>query len=139
MAKSLASEPRPPSEARHLASIDGLLSQVLRYGVLVSAATIALGVALFIAQGSARAVLFAPVGAALQRSDPQTLHAVLDGVRSLQPAAVTDLGLLLLLVTPVVSVGIAVLAFARLRDWLYVAIAGFVFVMLMLGFAIGSA
>ena len=43
------------------------------------------------------------------------------------------------MVTPVASVGISILAFAARRDWLYVAISAFVFAMLMLGFAIGSA
>ena len=64
---------------------------------------------------------------------------MLDGLASAQPAAVTDLALLLLMITPVVSVAITVVAFAVRRDWLYVAIAGFVFAMLMLGFAIGTA
>ena len=85
-------------------------------------------------------MLFAPRGApASWKADPQSLHVVLNGLTSAQPAAVTDLGLLLLMITPVVSVAIAVVAFAARRDWLYVAIAGFVFAMLMLGFAIGSA
>jgi len=137
--------PAPPDPAlrgddNELAGIDALLSQVLRWGVLVSAAIIALGVALYIARGGAHAVFFAPRGApATWNTDPQSLHVVLNGLTSAQPVAVTDLGLLLLMITPVVSVGIAVVAFAARRDWLYVAIAGFVFAMLLLGFAIGSA
>lgn len=133
--------PDPPQgDDRELASVDALLSQVLRWGVLVSAAIILLGVALFVVQGGVPAILFAPRGApASWNADPQSLGVVLAGLASARPAAVTDLGLLLLMITPVVSVGIAVAAFAARRDWLYVAIAGFVFAMLMLGFAIGSA
>jgi uncharacterized membrane protein len=139
MAKPLASDLQQRDAAQDWTSIDRLISQVLRCGVLISAAIIALGVALYLAQGSARAILFAPASAALRSTDPRSVRDVFAGVGSAQPAGVTDLGLLVLLVTPVVSVGIAVLAFARMRDWLYVAIAGFVFAMLMLSFAIGSA
>lgn len=130
---------RPGAGAQDFASIEALLSQVLLRGVLASAAVILLGVALFVAQGGARAILFARAMPAEGGADPQSLRAVLDGVRSAQPAAVTDLGLLLLMVTPVASVAISILAFAARRDWLYVAISAFVFAMLMLGFAIGSA
>ena len=77
-----------------------------------------------------------PAGA---EQDPRSLRVVLDALLPPQPAAVTDAGLLLLMVTPVVSVGISAVAFAVRRDWLYVALAGFVFTMLMVGFAIGRA
>jgi len=134
--------PEPPlrEDAQELVGIDVLISQVLRWGVLASAAVIVLGVALFVARGGAHAVLFAPLGSpASWEADPHSFGVVLDELMSPQPAAVTDLGLLLLMITPVVSVAIAVVAFAVRRNWLYVAIAGFVLAMLLLGFAIGSA
>ena len=123
-----------------LSSVDALISRVLRWGILVSAAVILAGVGLFIAHGGVRAILLTraqvPAGA---EQDPRSLRVVLDALLPPQPAAVTDAGLLLLMVTPVVSVGISAVAFAVRRDWLYVALAGFVFTMLMVGFAIGRA
>ena len=123
-----------------LASVNAAIGRVLRWGVLLSAALIVAGVALFVAHGGARAVLFSPVGVpATAEHDPHSLRVVLDELLPPQPAAVTDAGLLLLMVTPVVSVALSVAAFAARRDWLYVAISGFVFAMLMVGFAIGRA
>ena len=140
MASLAPRDPPPPDRDTGLAGVDALLSQVLRWGVLASAAIILVGVILFIVRDGAHAVLLARRGVpASGTADPQSLHVVLDGLASAQPAAVTDLGLLMLMITPVVSVAITVVAFAVRRDWLYVAIAGFVFAMLMLGFAIGTA
>ena len=74
--------------------------------MLVSAAIILLGVALFVVQEGVPAILFAPRGApASWNADPQSLGVVLAGLAPARPAAVTDLGLLLLMITPVVSVG----------------------------------
>jgi len=123
-----------------LAAVDKVLSYVLRWGVVLSAAIVLLGVALFIAHGGARGVLLASqVAPAGPDTDPRSPGTVLARLVPPDPAAVTDLGLLLLLVTPVVSVAILVVAFALRRDWTYVAIAAFVFAMLMVGFAIGQA
>ncbi|HYM70528.1 MAG TPA: DUF1634 domain-containing protein [bacterium] len=123
-----------------LASVNAAIGRVLRWGVLLAAALIVAGVALFVAHGGTRAILFSPVGVpAGSERDPHSLRGVLDGLLPPQPAAVTDAGLLLLMITPVVSVAISVVAFAARRDWLYVAISGFVFAMLMVGFAIGRA
>ena len=104
------------------------------------AAVVLLGVAFFIAHSGARSVLLAsqvlPAG---PDTDPRSLWTVVARLVPPDPAAVTDLGLLLLLVTPVVSVAILVVTFALRRDWTYLAIAAFVFAMLMVGFAIGQA
>jgi len=91
-----------------LARVDALISRVLRWGVLSAAAIIALGVVLFVAQGGAHAVLFSPFRTGPSwDADPRSLRAVLDELIAPQPAAVTDLGLLLLMITPVVSVAIS--------------------------------
>lgn len=128
------------SPVRELAAIDAVIGRVLRTGVLAAAAVITAGVVLFAVHGGARAILFSPVGVpAGSEQDPHSLRVVLDELLPPQPAAVTDAGLLLLMVTPVVSVAISVAAFAARRDWLYVAIAGFVFTMLVVSFVIGRA
>lgn len=132
-----AEDAHRPAHAE-LSSVNAAIGRVLRWGVLLAAAIIIAGIALFVAHGGTRAILFSPVGVpADSERDPHSLRVVLDGLLPPQPAAVTDAGLLLLMITPVVSVAISVAAFAARRDWLYVAISGFVFAMLMVGFAIG--
>jgi uncharacterized membrane protein len=87
-----------------------------------------------------RAVLLAPtIIPPGSEADPRSLRAVLDALIPAQPAAVTDLGLLLLLVTPVLSVAVAIVIFAEARDLLYVGISALVLAILILGFLIGAA
>ena len=139
MSRTATPDGHVPSRAE-LARLNAAIGRVLRWGVLLAAVLIVAGVALFVAHGGARAILLSSVGVpAASERDPHSLRVVLDGLLPPQPAAVTDAGLLLLMITPVVSVAISVAAFAARRDWLYVALSGFVFAMLMVGFAIGRA
>lgn len=132
-------------DARHEGQSSSLalevtISTVLRWGAIISALIILLGIVLYIAQGGPRAILFAPRGVPIGvETDPASLRAVLDAVIPPQPAAVTDLGLLLLIVTPVLSVAVSAAEFARERDWMYVGFATFVLAMLMVGFALGQS
>ncbi len=117
---------------------DALISRVLRWGVMTAAAIILSGVALFVAHAGLRAVLLSPEHlSGISEQDPHALRVVLHELLPPQAAAVTDVGLLLLMATPVVSVAIAAVTFAVRRDWLYLVLAGFVFTMLMIGFAVG--
>jgi uncharacterized membrane protein len=119
---------------------EAVISTVLRWGVVASAAIILLGVALYVMQAGPQAILFAPRGIPPGADrDPASLRAVLREVSPPQPAAIADLGLLLLIVTPVLSVAVLTVAFAVERDWMYVGFAVFVLAMLMVGFALGQA
>jgi len=125
---------------RDLAAVDPVIGTMLRWGVLAAATVILLGIVLYVVEGGVRPILFAPRGVpAGVELDPHSLRVVLDHLGPREPAAVTDLGLLLLIVTPVASVAIAIVAFARERDWMYVGLATFVFAMLMLSFVLGKA
>jgi uncharacterized membrane protein len=121
-------------------NVDPVISTVLRYGVGLAAGIILLGVVLYLADAGWSAILFAPRGIPPgAETDPTSLRVVLDRLGPREPAAITDLGLLLLIVTPVITVGIALFSFVRDRDWMYVGIAGFVLAMLMIGVFVGRA
>jgi uncharacterized membrane protein len=62
-------------------------------------------------------------GAPPQPSDPTSFAGLADGLRDLRPIAIAQLGLVLLILTPVARVAIAVVGFALERDRVYVAIA----------------
>ena len=121
------------------AGVEPVLGAVLRYGVLVATVVIFYGVAMFVADGGLRAILLAPPGVpAGADADPRSLRVVLDDLITRRPAAMTDLGLLLLIAIPVLNVIAAAITFAAERDWMYVRIATFVLAMLVVGFVLGS-
>lgn len=94
------------------------ISRVLRIGVTLSAAFIVAGViGSFLAgwEGSL-------IGAAPGIVAPTAFTQLRTGLLELRPIAITQLGLLLLIATPVTRVAVSVAGFARERDALYVAI-----------------
>ena len=112
--------------------LNDAIGKILRYGVVLSTAVVALGVVL---------ILVAP-----PPGTPDTLQGTLAakfGVPTLSPAAllaglgrgsalsILQLGTLILLATPVVRVAASVLLFFRQRDMLYVGITLLVLCMLL--------
>ena len=117
-----------------------VLSAILRAGVSLSAAIILVGVALFVRQRGMDVILFGPRGIpAGAGEDPSTVRELLNAItgNAHVPTAVTDIGLLTLMVTPVVSVIVSLVSFARARDWTYVIFAAVVLGMLALGAVLG--
>ncbi|HEV2440552.1 MAG TPA: DUF1634 domain-containing protein [bacterium] len=140
-------DPKPPggpaAAPQALGEMDAtarVLGAVLRVGVLLSAAIILLGMALFVHRRGVQVILLGPRGVpAGGAEDPATVQALLDALTGNEhvPTAVTDIGLLTLMVTPVISVIVSLVSFARTRDWTYVALATFVLCMLALGVVAG--
>jgi uncharacterized membrane protein len=128
--------------------LESLIGSVLRIGVIVSSATIALGLLLLLVTGRTG---YTPIqhGAALPSlivaSDgsggqfPTDLADTLSGVAEGRPFAIISLGLLLLIATPMVRVAVTVVAFALRRDLVYLAFTAFVLTMLLVGFCLGKA
>jgi uncharacterized membrane protein len=117
-----------------------VLGAILRAGVSLSAAIILVGVALFVHRRGVDVILFGPRGVpAGAGEDPSTVRELLQAItgNAHVPAAVTDIGLLTLMVTPVLSVIVSLVAFARARDWTYVIFAVVVLGMLALGAVAG--
>lgn len=116
--------------------VEQLLGNLLRVGVLLAGAVVLLGGAIYVIHHGADrsdhtefrgepAALRHPVGivgAALAGSGP----------------GVIQLGLLLLIATPVLRVILAALAFGRQRDWLYVAVALVVLAVLLYSLCSGG-
>jgi uncharacterized membrane protein len=115
-----------------------LISLTLRIGVLASAALIILGLVIY----------------AINDGDPETVDdalgkngeiaqvrpsTIIDGLADGSPSAFIELGILVLILTPIVRVALTTWLFERQRDWIFVGLAGFVFVVLLLGlFGIGA-
>jgi len=110
-----------------------IISNLLKYGVIVSTALVLLGLAIVVARPPQA---FPSSVAALVSSNygrpTLSLTALLSGVSTGSPLFVLQLGLLVLLATPVLRVIASVVLFAAERDRTYVAITLVVFGILLL-------
>lgn len=108
-------------------SMEIVLSQVLRAGVLLAVGIISFGVVLSWLDPH-------PVQL-LTNTHPIYLH----GLTQLAPNAVVSLGLIVLVALPVTRVGLTVLLFLQERDYFFSAITAVVFLILLAGFFLGTA
>jgi uncharacterized membrane protein len=114
--------------------MNNILGIVLRSGVVLSGLVIAIGTGLFIANHSmddtssylAYNPTIVPHG-----NFPASLGAIASGILSLDPAAIIQLGFLILLATPVARVALSLFLFATEKDRLYVYITASVLMILL--------
>lgn len=124
--------------------IEMFIARLLRWGVLISFITVAIGIGLLILTGNTgyHAVRLDDLNSIVQYrmppDFPNTLGDVLNGALALRPYGIIALGLVILIAIPVLRVAVSVIAFAVERDWLYVLITSFVLLVLLLSFVIGE-
>jgi uncharacterized membrane protein len=110
--------------------IEMLLGELLRYGVLLSAAVVAIGGVVYLFRHGGEVADYRKFGDGtppdLRSPKMVTIAAAHGGGRAL-----VQVGLLLLIATPVARVAFSAVAFARQRDWTYVAMTLFVLVVLL--------
>lgn len=127
---------RPPRARWADQQLDELLAHVLRAGVFLSAGIVALGGGLFLAHHG-----FDHPSYHVFRGEPVLLRSVggiIETAGSLSGRGLVQLGLLLLIATPIIRVLCSVAGFARQRDWLYVGITLTVLLLLMFSLLGGS-
>lgn len=133
--KAFTVKPESPNEPAHedaFAHIEILLGKVLRIGVLTSAGIIILGLILFFARERGDVSYDQALGKGL------TIHSlspgtIWDGLRRGSSRDVIFLGVLALILTPITRVAMTVWLFLHQRDWIFVACASFVLIVLVLG------
>jgi len=104
---------------------------VLRGGVMIAAAVAAVGAVVFLARwggGHENYRVFRGVPAGLD-----SVTGVISGAFHLRSRWVIQLGLLLLIATPISRVALSLFAFGRQRDWLYVGVTALVLALLLYG------
>lgn len=122
--------------------LERLLCRLLRGGVILSAILLIVGLVVLFARDDRGALSDPLATAGLDRFGavfPHTLSQVFAGLRHFTGESVIALGLLILIATPVLRVAVSILAFARARDWPYVAFTGYVLAMLIVSFLVGKA
>jgi uncharacterized membrane protein len=118
--------PAPAMSDKRAEEIIGIL---LRTGVTIAAIVVfAAGIPYLIQHGSAKPDYH------IFRSEPNQLRHISGIVKSsiaLDPAAIIQLGILILIATPVARVAFSVFAFAEERDWMYVIVTLIVLALLL--------
>ena len=107
-----------------------LVGRILQIGVLLSALVVSAGGILYLTQNAGK-----PAGRRKFHREPERLRNPVEVVQEameLHPRAVMQLGVLLLILTPVVRVAFTVLVFLAQRDVKFVAVTVFVLAVLLL-------
>ena len=122
---------RPPdAKARWTdEQVDQLLGNLLRMGVIVATIVAVSGGVLLLAQRG-----LAPASGRVFASEPPELRSVagiIRGVIARQPAAIVQLGLVLLIATPVARVAMSLVAFILQRDRVYIVVTTIVLALLI--------
>jgi uncharacterized protein len=115
-------------------SMNKILGIVLRSGVILSGAIIAVGTALFIANHSladTSAYLAYNPSVIPHGNFPVSLASIASGLVSLDPLSIIALGFLVLLATPVARVALSLFLFAAERDRKFVYLTGAVLAILL--------
>lgn len=100
--------------------VDQLLGNLLRIGVIVATIVAVIGGVLLLAQRG-----LAPASGHVFSGEPPELRSVggiVRGVASLHPDAIVQLGLVLLIATPVARVAMSLVAFILQRDRVYIVV-----------------
>lgn len=135
MAEEVAIAPpkRDVTMAR-VAQLELVVSYVLRWGVALSFLVVLIGAALLFLEGGKSAQV--RLSGALVPVDPA---AVVRQALQLRPTAIIDLGLMLLIATPVMRVAVSVIGFLLEEDFVYTVVTLFVLGMLLLSLFLGRA
>lgn len=113
--------------------IDQFIGRVLQIGVLLAGAIVALAAAAYLARyGSATPAYGAFHG---EPANLRSVTGIVQGALTMHPRALIQLGLLVLLLTPIARVVLLLGAFALQHDALYVGVAAIVLVVLIVSLA----
>ena len=109
--------------------IENILANLLRAGVLLSALVVLIGGVIYLVRHG-----HAPVDYSVFRGEPARLRTIRGTARDafeLRGQGIIQLGLLLLIATPVARVAFSIFGFAEERDGLYVVFTAIVFSVLL--------
>lgn len=117
--------------------VEQLIGRLLQVGVFLAAAvTLVGGILLLMSQGSSPPSFSVFHG---QPGNLTSLSLILRGVRDGHSDSIVQLGIVLLIATPIARVAFTLVAFAIQRDRTYVLITLLVLVLLLYGLLLGKA
>ncbi len=110
--------PQPPPQTWDDHRIEVILGNLLRGGVLLSAAIVLWGACIYLSRHAHE-----PADYRIFRGEPseyRTIHGVIESVMNGRGRGLIQLGLLFLIATPIARVGFSIVGFALERDRMYV-------------------
>jgi uncharacterized membrane protein len=111
--------------------VEQVIGRLLQGGVVLASVVVILGGAMLLWRHGAERPAFGVFRG--ESSSLRSVGATLRGVVAADPRAIVQLGLVLLIATPVARVALTLAAFAAQRDRLYVAMTAVVLVLLLVG------
>jgi uncharacterized membrane protein len=111
-------------------SIEQIIGNLLRFGVMLSAAVVLAGAVLYL-----RKYGYTLADYRIFRGEPNDLreaHGIVADALAGRGRGVIQFGLLLLIATPVARVAFSLFAFAMEKDWLYVGVTAVVLSLLLI-------
>lgn len=118
-------------------AVEQVVGRLLQIGVLIAAAVVLVGGVLLLRQHGG-----VPAAFSVFRGEPAALRSIGGIIRaapSLDSTAIVQLGLLLLILTPIVRVAFTLVAFALQGDRTFVVVTAIVLVLLLVGLVFGKA
>ncbi len=118
-------------------AVEQLIGRLLQIGVLIAALVVVVGGALVLSQHGGAVASYS-----VFHGQPELLRSIgpiVRGAFAMDSRAVVQLGLLLLIATPIARVAFTLGAFALQRDRTYVLITAVVLALLLYGFLYGRA
>jgi len=109
--------------------VEKIIGNLLRVGVILAAAVVFAGGVLYVAKYGHTQPEYKTFRG--EPSDLRTVSRIFDEAISLHGRGLIQLGLLLLIATPVARVAFSVVAFGVERDWLYVGVTLIVLAVLL--------
>ena len=115
--------------------VEQIVGRLLQLGVLLAASvTLVGGIMLLVHHGAAPAAYSVFQGEPAQL---RSLTGIIGGAFGGDAKSIVQLGLVLLIATPVLRVALSVVFFLAQRDWLYAGITVFVLAVLLLSLIVG--
>lgn len=117
--------------------VEQLIGRLLQLGVAVATVIVVAGAVGVLARHGSAPIDFGAFRG--ERSPWRSVGAILGGVARRDATAIVQLGLVLLIATPVARVALTLLAFLAQKDRLYVALTSVVLALLLYGLIWGQA
>lgn len=120
-----------PKRAWADARVQAIVGNLLRIGVIAAASVVLLGAAVYLVRHGTSSPDYG-----VFRGEPEALRhlrGIVGAVLAFRGRGLIQLGLVLLIATPVARVAFSVFAFAMQRDWMYVGITLIVLAALLFG------
>jgi uncharacterized membrane protein len=109
--------------------IENGVGNLLRAGVFLSALVVICGAVVFLLRHGQSSANYRDFHG--EPTDLRNVSGIIHGALDLHGSGIIQLGLLLLIATPVARVAFAIFGFAAERDWLYVGFTGVVLAILI--------